>query len=137
MCFFRIFRAWLFDSLDPFVLKISDRLTAVTGLDAHNGAEALQVANYGLGGQYELHEDAFGGNQIYYGDLPGDRIYTLMIYLSHVEKGGNTVFPVSKVSVEPIKNAAAVWFNLDKSGGIDNRLLHGGCPVIYGSKWGK
>ncbi|CAD5113528.1 DgyrCDS2690 [Dimorphilus gyrociliatus] len=127
--------AWLYDDLDPFINKISDRLTAATGLDAHKSAEPLQVANYGLGGQYELHEDAFGNNTTRPGDLPGDRIYTLMIYLSDVEKGGSTIFPNSKVNLEPIRNAAAVWFNMNKAGSADTRLLHGGCPVIYGTKW--
>ena len=65
----------------------------------------------------------------------GDRIVTFMVYLSKVEMGGGTVFPRAGVSLEPIKGAAAVWFNLYKSGEEDDNLRHAGCPVLYGSKW--
>jgi len=56
--------------------------------------------------------------------------------LSDVE-GGNTVFPKAGVFVSPTKGAAALWFNLRHDFEVDDYAMHGGCPVLYGVKWGK
>ena len=37
--------------------------------------------------------------------------------------------------VHPRKGSAAFWFNLDRRGFRDQRLIHGGCPILKGSKW--
>lgn len=49
--------------------------------------------------------------------------------------GGATVFPNIKLSVQPQKGLAIVWYNLYKSGHGNTDLAHGACPVIFGSKW--
>ena len=57
----------------------------------------FQVANYGIGGQYSKHWDAVGegGPNIHKGfENDGDRIQTFMAYLSDVEAGGATAFPM-------------------------------------------
>lgn len=36
-----------------------------------------------------------------------------------------------------LPNLAAFWFNLHASGKGDMRTVHGACPIISGSKWGK
>ena len=28
-----------------------------------------------------------------------------------------------------------LWWNMDKNGGYDDLVKHGGCPVLIGSKW--
>lgn len=57
--------------------------------------------------------------------------------MNDVEKGGATVFPFLNVALWPIKGAAAVWYNLHRSGEGDIRTKHAGCPVLAGSKWGR
>ena len=47
---------WLSDYDSPEVNKINDRISAITGLTMDT-AEELQIANYGIGGQYEPHFD--------------------------------------------------------------------------------
>ncbi|XP_017000622.2 prolyl 4-hydroxylase subunit alpha-1 [Drosophila takahashii] len=123
-------QTWL-DYKAPVMKYISHVIQFVSGFDIA-GAEFMQVANYGVGGQYEPHPDYFEVN------LPtqfkGDRISTSMFYLSDVEQGGYTVFTKLNVFLPPVKGALVMWHNLHRSLDVDVRTLHAGCPVIVGSK---
>ena len=35
----------------------------------------------------------------------------------------------------PQKGSVVLWWNMDKNGGYDDLVKHGGCPVLIGSKW--
>ena len=59
----------------------------------------------------------------------------LLSFLFQVPKGGYTAFPRLGVSVEPIRGSAVFWHNIKRSGRSDMHMLHGGCPVLVGSKW--
>uniref|UniRef100_A0A9J8D963 Prolyl 4-hydroxylase, alpha polypeptide I a n=2 Tax=Cyprinus carpio TaxID=7962 RepID=A0A9J8D963_CYPCA len=96
--------AWLVAHEHPVVDRINQRIEDITGLDVKT-AEELQVANYGVGGQYEPHFD-FGRK-----DEPdafkalgtGNRIATWLFYMSDVTAGGATVFPEVGATVKPMK----------------------------------
>ncbi|XP_021737888.1 probable prolyl 4-hydroxylase 7 isoform X1 [Chenopodium quinoa] len=79
---------------DEVVTRIEARIAAWTFLPPENG-EAMQVLRYELGQKYEPHFDYFHDkvNQ----QLGGHRIATVLMYLSYVEKGGETVFPNAEV----------------------------------------
>ena len=49
--------------------------------------------------------------------------------------GGKTAFPRLGVSITPSKGSAVFWYNIKRSGRTDMAMLHGGCPVLLGSKW--
>ncbi|XP_023345980.1 prolyl 4-hydroxylase subunit alpha-3-like [Eurytemora carolleeae] len=68
--------------------------------------------------------------------INGDRMATFMGYLSSVQLGGNTVFPKIDVSISPERGSAAFWWNLSSNGVTDTDTVHGGCPVLVGSKVG-
>lgn len=72
-------QTWL-DYKSPVMNSVSRIIQFVSGFDMA-GAEHMQVANYGVGGQYEPHPDYFEVN------LPknfeGDRISTSMFYVGH------------------------------------------------------
>ena len=55
----------------------------------------MQILHYEHGEKYEPHYDYFHDkvNQ----ELGGHRIATVLMYLSDVEKGGETIFPNSEV----------------------------------------
>ncbi|NWQ89304.1 P4HA3 hydroxylase, partial [Burhinus bistriatus] len=129
--------AWLKDTADPVVRALEQRIAAVTGLDLQPPyAEYLQVVNYGLGGHYEPHFDhATSRKSPLYRMKSGNRIATVMVYLSAVEAGGSTAFIYANFSVPVVKNAALFWWNLRRNGDGDGDTLHAGCPVLAGDKW--
>ncbi|NWX04321.1 P4HA3 hydroxylase, partial [Caloenas nicobarica] len=129
--------AWLKDTAHPVVRTLEKRMAAVTGLDLRPPyAEYLQVVNYGLGGHYEPHFDhATSRKSPLYRMKSGNRIATVMIYLSAVEAGGSTAFIHANLSVPVVKNAALFWWNLRRNGDGDGDTLHAGCPVLAGDKW--
>ena len=100
--------------------------------------------NYGLGGYISPHADEdrlkkhgpWAGKGPGYGKWSDDsRIITFMLYASDVISGGHTVFPQLGLSVKPIKGSAMYWFNVGPRMNLDSRLLHLGCPVLFGNKW--
>ncbi|NXC10146.1 P4HA3 hydroxylase, partial [Orthonyx spaldingii] len=129
--------AWLKDTADPVVRALDRRIAALTGLDLRPPyAEYLQVVNYGLGGHYEPHFDhATSTKSPLYRMKSGNRIATIMIYLSAVEAGGATAFIYANFSMPVVKNAALFWWNLRRNGNGDGDTLHAGCPVLAGDKW--
>lgn len=127
--------AWLSPTDHEFVRKIGIRAQAVTGLDM-NAAEQLQIANYGIGGHYEPHFDHARDDEDKFTDLGlGNRIATILYYLSDVEAGGATVFTVGKTAVFPSKRDAVFWYNLKRNGNGDPTTRHAACPVLVGQKW--
>ncbi|XP_048590324.1 prolyl 4-hydroxylase subunit alpha-1 isoform X4 [Nematostella vectensis] len=126
--------AWLEDHLDETIATVNKRIAMVTGLDVQT-AEKLQIANYGMGGQYEQHTDHGEPDSPLANDPLGNRIATLLIYLNDVALGGATVFLKAGVHVPPTKGDAVFWYNLKKSGDGDPLTEHAACPVVCGSKW--
>ena len=51
--------------------------------------------------------------------------------------GGRTVFPLAGAAATPSKGSAVFWYNLKPDGSTEHLSLHGGCPVLYGTKWGE
>ncbi|XP_076912020.1 putative prolyl 4-hydroxylase 7 [Bidens hawaiensis] len=135
---------------DEVVAGIESRISVWTFIPVENG-EAMQVLHYETGQKYLPHWDYFQdkANQA----VGGHRIATVLMYLSNVEKGGETVFPKSEMkesqlkndessacaksgyAVKPKKGDALLFFNLHPNGTTDRMSLHGSCPVIEGEKW--
>ncbi|KYO42403.1 hypothetical protein Y1Q_0022249 [Alligator mississippiensis] len=146
--------AWLSGYESPVISRINTRIQDLTGLDVST-AEELQVANYGVGGQYEPHFDfgrvanyGVGGQYEPHFDFArkdepdafkelgtGNRIATWLFYMSDVSAGGATVFPEVGASVWPKKGTAVFWYNLFPSGEGDYSTRHAACPVLVGNKW--
>ncbi|KAL0925901.1 hypothetical protein M5K25_004276 [Dendrobium thyrsiflorum] len=135
---------------DEIVGRIERRIAAWTFLPEENG-EAIQILHYENGEKYEPHYDYFHdkNNQA----LGGHRIATVLMYLSNVIKGGETIFPNSQAklsqekddtwsdcakngyAVKAEKGDALLFFSLHLDATTDPGSLHGSCPVIEGEKW--
>ncbi|XP_065729400.1 prolyl 4-hydroxylase subunit alpha-2 isoform X3 [Phocoena phocoena] len=126
--------SWLEEEDDPVVARVNLRMQHITGLTVKT-AELLQVANYGMGGQYEPHFD-FSRRPFDSGlKTEGNRLATFLNYMSDVEAGGATVFPDLGAALWPKKGTAVFWYNLLRSGEGDYRTRHAACPVLVGCKW--
>ncbi|GLG99303.1 Prolyl 4-hydroxylase subunit alpha-2 [Gryllus bimaculatus] len=128
--------AWLSDEDHKHIHSVNRRVEDLTGLTMET-AEQLQVVNYGIGGHYEPHYD-FARKEEHNAFKKlgtGNRIATVLFYMSDVPQGGGTVFPSIKVALWPKKGSAAFWYNLYKNGEGDFKTRHAACPVLAGSKW--
>ncbi|KAK7266262.1 hypothetical protein RIF29_18904 [Crotalaria pallida] len=135
---------------DEIVADIEARIATWTFLPIENG-ESMQILHYEHGQKYEPHYDYFHdkANQV----MGGHRVATVLMYLSSVGKGGETIFPNSMerfvqqkdeswsecakkgYAVKPEKGDALLFFSLQLDATPDTRSLHGSCPVIDGEKW--
>ena len=113
------------------VTRIERRIASIMNVPVEHG-EGLHILKYTIGQEYKEHYDFFAENSA---AANNNRISTLVMYLNHVEEGGETFFPKLNFSVSP-KKGMAVYFEYFYQDASLNRLtLHGGKPVIKGEKW--
>ncbi|MEZ4575557.1 MAG: 2OG-Fe(II) oxygenase [Vampirovibrionales bacterium] len=92
--------------------QLNSEIANVTMLPVEYG-EGLQVLRYEVGQEYKPHFDYFdptlsGSKQPL--DEGGQRVATMLMYLSAPEEGGETTFPDIGLSVAPVKgNAILFW----------------------------
>lgn len=119
------------------VQRIEARLAALVRWPVERG-EGLQVLRYERGDEYRPHFDWFNPG------LPGprkhlerggQRVGTIITYLSDVEEGGATSFPDIGLEVQPRKGCAVFFANTDAHGVPDQKTLHAGEPVTRGVKY--
>jgi prolyl 4-hydroxylase len=99
--------------------------------------EGLQLLQYGPGAEYKPHFDYFGPEKPTserHLRRGGQRVGTLLMYLSDVPKGGGTIFPDAGGLMVPARRGHAVFFNYPLAHPV-SQSLHGGSPVIEGMKW--
>ncbi|KAH9329849.1 hypothetical protein KI387_001957, partial [Taxus chinensis] len=138
---------------DAIITRIEDKIAAWTFLPKENG-EDMQVLRYEHGQKYSPHFDFFQDKvNIVRG---GHRAATVLMYLTDVGGGGETVFPSAEVesrhgtntkdetlsdcakkgvAVKPKRGDALLFFSLTPGTMTDSSSLHAGCPVIEGEKW--
>lgn len=124
-------------SSDPLLRAIEDRISALTQTPVENG-EGFQVLHYQQGGEYQPHYDYFSNTTQGQSEAlkrGGQRVLSVIMYLNAPDEGGETVFPIAKVSVKPKKGDAVMFYNVTPEGVNDVKSLHGGAPVLKGEKW--
>lgn len=119
------------------VQRIEERIVSLLNHPLDH-AEGLQILHYGIGQEYRPHFDFFDPNfkgsekAISQG---GQRLSTVIMYLSTPEKGGETILPDANMKFEAIKGDALLFYNLLPNGEVDRLTLHGSTPVEAGEKW--
>ncbi len=119
----------------PEVARIEARIARLLNWPVENG-EGLQVLHYRPGAEYKPHYDYFDPDEPGTPTIlkrGGQRLATLVMYLSEPARGGGTTFPDAGLEVAPVRGNA-VFFNYDRPH-PSTRTLHGGAPVIEGDKW--
>ena len=136
---------------DPMISKIEKKISDVTMIPEANG-EGLQILRYKIGQKYEPHHDYFHDNVNGDSAHGGQRVATLLMYLTTPEEGGETIFPNGKVpedhneagwsdcakgklGVHPRRGDAMFFYSLLPDGHKDPASLHGSCPVVKGVKY--
>ncbi|GLT82582.1 hypothetical protein SLE2022_009450 [Rubroshorea leprosula] len=136
---------------DKIIRDIEKRIADFTFIPVEHG-EGLQILHYEVGQKYEPHFDYFMDE--FNTRNGGQRIATVLMYLSDVEEGGETVFHAAKgnfsavpwwdelsecgkkgLSVKPKMGDALLFWSMKPDASLDPSSLHGGCPVIKGNKW--
>ncbi|GFP98228.1 probable prolyl 4-hydroxylase 3 [Phtheirospermum japonicum] len=136
---------------DKVIRAIEKRIADYTFIPVENG-EQLQVLHYEVGQKYDPHYDYFADE--FNVKNGGQRVATVLMYLSDVEEGGETVFPDAKgnisslrgwnemsecakrgISVKPKMGDALLFWSMRPDATEDPSSLHGACPVIKGNKW--
>uniref|UniRef100_A0A915PEH0 Prolyl 4-hydroxylase alpha subunit domain-containing protein n=1 Tax=Meloidogyne floridensis TaxID=298350 RepID=A0A915PEH0_9BILA len=113
--------AWLRNNENPTTELLDKRIGMMTSLD--------------MGRTEQLQENEAITETSINSISNGNRIGTVLFYLSTPEKGGYTVFTDLKSVAKPTKNDALFWYNLWRSGKGDMRTRHAACPVLLGDKW--
>ncbi|KAK9814785.1 hypothetical protein WJX72_011443 [[Myrmecia] bisecta] len=138
------------------VAEVESRIASWTMLPTEHG-EDIQVLRYQNGQKYDAHWDWFDDPVKHKTHLgAGNRVATVLMYLSDVEEGGETAFPQSiglednqprhnkswsscpagHVAVHARKGDALMFWDLQPDGQTgDPASMHAGCPVIAGEKW--
>eukprot|EP00604_Paraphysomonas_vestita_P004026 CAMPEP_0174824042 /NCGR_PEP_ID=MMETSP1107-20130205/29998_1 /TAXON_ID=36770 /ORGANISM="Paraphysomonas vestita, Strain GFlagA" /LENGTH=318 /DNA_ID=CAMNT_0016049207 /DNA_START=112 /DNA_END=1065 /DNA_ORIENTATION=- len=128
--------AWCRDDCEskPNVQRVLKRIEFVTTVPIDN-YESFQVLKYDIGQYYRAHHDTGADED----NLAcGMRILTFFLYLSDVEIGGETSFPLLNLSVKPKLGKAVLWPGVysDNPSVVDYRTRHEAKPVIKGIKYG-
>jgi prolyl 4-hydroxylase len=120
---------------NELVRRIEARIARLVNWPEENG-EGLQILQYGPGAEYKPHYDYFDPAEPGTPTIlrrGGQRVGTIVMYLGEPEKGGGTVFPDVHLEVAP-KRGNAVFFSYERPH-PSTRTLHGGAPVLAGTKW--
>ena len=141
------------------IVQAIDKRTAKLTKTRVSQQEYVQVLRYNEGQKYDQHHDYFDARfyqkdpetlrNIQHGER--NRLATVLWYLTTVESGGHTIFPLANgnkmghnhdfadcslpnaLLVQPVKGEVIIFYSLSADGGLDPTSLHGACKVGSGS----
>lgn len=130
--------SWVRHDHDATTWSIAGRISDLVNMPLAN-AESFQVIRYGVGERYREHLDAYDltterGQRCC--RLGGQRLVTVLGYLSDVDEGGSTRFPKIGLDIQPRLGRVVIFENCgeDRSRPQPNSL-HAGTKVLAGEKW--
>lgn len=147
----RTSQGMFYDRGENAVISDVERKLSEWSLIPVGNGEGIQVLKYEKDQEYKPHFDYFfheAGN-----DNGGNRLATVLMYLSTPDEGGETIFPnvdipptqtrkagfsqcaMEGLAVKPRKGDAVLFWSLRTDGTLDQGSIHGSCPVIRGTKY--
>ena len=122
---------------DATIYNLEQRIATTIMMPADHG-EMLSVMHFSEQEDYATHVDFFRPEipvmkKLY--DQAGQRVITFLMYLSDVQEGGETAYPLVGKKIQPRKGMGATHFNCLPSGEVDEMSLHAGLQVKKGEKW--
>ena len=130
--------------------RVEEKMARATHIPASHG-EAYNVLRYEIGQKYDSHYDMF--DPLQYGPQKSQRVASFLLYLTTPDEGGETVFPLEGeggmkrlhgidytscevgLKVKPRKGDALLFWSVHPNNTFDRSSLHGGCPVVSGTKF--
>lgn len=143
--------AWIYMTEDKAYEKIVDKIAALAGFTYRN-SEHIAVNRYGPSQYFHPHHDFLQEDQLFgISDFKGcQRASTALVYLSDVEEGGETMFTrnldmdgrfnydprnPNHLKITPKRGRVLIWYNMHPyTEKVDRNTLHGGSPVVKGTK---
>ena len=118
---------------DPTVQTVMNRISKLLGINVNN-TETFQILKYDINEYYKQHHDFI---QPQTKMSCGPRILTFFLYLSDVEDGGETSFPLIKIKNKPKLGRAILWPSVLDSNPLkmDKRTYHAALKVKKGVKY--
>lgn len=116
---------WLIE--DPAVHALNRRLAAASATAFEQG-EATLILRYRGGQEYKPHFDFVRSEH-------NQRFRTVLVYLNHDYKGGETVFPEIGLKVRGRKGDALIFTSALPDRTVDPLSKHAGMPVSGGIKY--
>ena len=129
---------WLACDHDEQVWEIARSFSELVQYPVHH-SEGFQILHYKPGERYEPHFDAYETEteegQIYCKE-GGQRMITLLGFLTDVDEGGATQFTNLDITIGPKQGRIIMWENCDEDITRPHpNTLHHGMPPISGDKW--
>jgi hypothetical protein len=121
---------------DALLELINTRLAGAAGMPPEH-AEGLGVLHYAPGEEYAPHVDYIPDTPANAAQLAqrGQRVRTLLVYLSEDFEGGATEFLRLDKACKPPRGAGLIFDNVTPAGEVDPMSLHRGAPPTAGQKW--
>lgn len=116
---------WMIE--DPAVHALNRRLAAVSDSSYEQG-EATLILRYKPGQEYKPHFDFVRSEQ-------NQRFRTVLVYLNHDYKGGETSFPELGLEVKGRKGDALIFTSALPDRSVDPLSKHAGRPIRDGVKY--
>lgn len=114
---------------------IGNILSTVNQKGSH--AEPMAILRYQYGQEYKPHYDWISQSSMQHDPLrhAGQRISTALVYLNTPIDGGETIFPLLDLRIEPRQGTLLYFSSMDSFNRPAKSTLHAGGPVREGEKW--
>lgn len=112
---------------DPAVHALNRRVAAASDTSFEQG-EATLILRYKGGQEYKPHFDFVRSEQ-------NQRFMTVLVYLNHDYKGGETFFPEIDLKVKGRKGDALIFTSALPDRTVDPLSKHAGLPITQGTKY--